>query len=163
MRETPYHRATQESSGFITETMPSKMPVVHLRTRPELDGFCGAGYSVGRGYSVERTRGDAAARTWIFPRVAATPRPRRGYSVERTRGDAAARTWIFPRVAATPRPGRGYSVETSRGDGATRIFHGDASRRRRGWDMDIPWRRVAATARRGYSTETRRGDATAGA
>ena len=29
------------------------------------------------------------------------------------------------------------------------IFRGDASRRGRGWDADIPWRRVAATPRLG--------------
>ena len=56
-------------------------------------------------------------------------------------------------------------METSRGDAAaaTWIFHGDESRRRRGRDVDIPWRRVAATPRpqRGYSVETSRGDAAA--
>ena len=38
-------------------------------------------------------------------RVAATPRPRSGHSVETSRGDAAAATWIFggDQVAATPR------------------------------------------------------------
>ena len=56
------------------------------------------------------------------------------------------------------RRGRGNSVETSRGGAAaaTRIFRGDESRRRRGYDVDIPWRRVAAAPRlrRGYSVET---------
>ena len=46
------------------------------------------------------------------------------------------------RVAAPPRLGRGHSVETSRGATAagTRIFRGNESRRRRGCDVDIPWR-----------------------
>ena len=46
---------------------------------------------------------------------------------------------------------------------ATWIFCGDQSRRRRGRDADILWRRVAATPRprRGDSVETSRGDAAA--
>ena len=78
-----------------------------------------------RGYSVETSRGTAAAATWILRgdksrrrrgchvnlpwRRVATPRLRRGYSVETSRGTAAAATWISPwkRVAATPRPRRG--------------------------------------------------------
>ena len=58
---------------------------------------------------------------------------------------------------------RGYSAWTGRGTaaGATWIFRGDASRR--GRDVDIPRRCVAAPPRlrRGYSAETRRGAATA--
>ena len=57
------------------------------------------------------------------------------------------------KVAATPRPRRGYFVETSRGDAAatTWIFRGDESRRRRGHDVDIPRRRVAATSSQDFS------------
>ena len=54
-----------------------------------------------------------------------------------------------PRSAARePNQSRAYAVE---------------SRRRRGCDVDIPWRRAAATPRprRGYSAETNRGDLTA--
>ena len=58
---------------------------------------------------------------------------------------------------------RRYSVEASRGAAAAEmwIFRGDGSRRRRGCDADIPWRRVAVTPRlrRGHSVETGRGDA----
>ena len=45
----------------------------------------------------------------------------------------------------------------------TWTFCGDESRRRRGCDVDIQWRRVAATPRlrRGYSVEISRGDAAA--
>ena len=54
---------------------------------------------------------------------------------------------------------------TNRGDAAaaTWIFRGDGSRRRRGGDVDLPWRRIAATPRRrrGSSVETDRGDAAA--
>ena len=79
--------------------------------------------------------------------------------------------------------GRGSSAATSRGDAAaeTRIFRGDESRRRCGYDVDIPRRRVAATPRprdvdipwetsrgdaaaqrRGYSVEASRGDGIGG-
>ena len=73
------------------------------------------------------------------------------------RGDAAAATWIvaWRRVAARPR--RGCSVEMSCGGAAvvTWIVHGND--RRRGRDVDSPWRRVAAAPRprRGYFVETR--------
>ena len=76
-------------------------------------------------------RGDAAAATWRFW-VAATPRPRRGDSEEAGRGDAAAATWRFRGDESPPRPRREYSAETSR---------------RRGRDVEIPRRRVAATPR----------------
>ena len=48
------------------------------------------------------------------------------------------------RVAVPPRLRRGYAAEARRGDAAaaTWIFRGDGSRRRRGCDVDIPWRRV---------------------
>ena len=56
------------------------------------------------------------------------------------RGDAAAGTLLFRGDGATARPRRGYSVETGR---------------RRGRDVDIPWRRAAtARPRRGRSVET---------
>ena len=78
-----------------------------------------------RGYSVETSRGDAAAATWIF-------RPRtwifRGDESRRRRGRDVDILWRP--VAATPRPRREYSLETSSGDAAGR-------------DVDIPWRRVA--------------------
>ena len=55
--------------------------------------------------------------------------------------------------------------ETGRGDAAcaTWIFRGDESRRRRGRDVDLPWRRVEATPRprREQSVEASRGDAAA--
>ena len=61
---------------------------------------------------------------------------------------------------------RESSVETGRGDAAvvTWIFRGDGSRRRRGYDVDIPWRPIAATPRlrRGYSVETGRDQHTSG-
>ena len=54
---------------------------------------------------------------------------------------------------------RGSSVEASRGDAAavTWTVRGDESRRRRGCDVDGPWRRVAATPR------LRRGDSVSAA
>ena len=69
---------------------------------------------------------------------------------------AAAATWIFRGDESRRRrgcrvdspggrqPRRGYFAETSRGDaaGAAWIVRGDGSR-----DVDIPWRRVAATPR----------------
>ena len=59
------------------------------------------------------------------------------------RGVRSRRGNLRRRVAAPPRLRRGYSVETSRGDAAaaTWIFSGDESRRRRGYDVDIQWRR----------------------
>ena len=61
------------------------------------------------------------------------------------------------RVAAPPRPRRGHCVEMSCGDdaAATWTFRVDESRRR-GCDVDIPRRRVAATTRlrRGNLVET---------
>ena len=82
-------------------------------------------------------------------RVAATPRLRRadgsrrcrGCDARTGRGDAAAATRIIRgRVAATPRLQRGYSAETRRGDVATPTWtcRGDGSRRRRGYNVDIP-------------------------
>ena len=79
-------------------------------------------------------------------RVAAPSRPRRGHSLETSRGASAATTWTFrgDDVAAPPRPRRGHSLETGRGGAAaaTWTFLGDESRRRRGRDVDIPWRRI---------------------
>ena len=67
----------------------------------------------------------------------------RGYSVVTSRGGAAAGDVdiLCRRIAATPRLRRGYSVVTSRGGAAaaTWIFRGDESRRRRGYNVDIPW------------------------
>ena len=47
-------------------------------------------------------------------------------------------------------------METSRGDAAaaTWVFRGNELQRRRGCDVDSPWKRVAAPRRRGYSIET---------
>ena len=75
----------------------------------------------------ERTskRGSRAAATEDNPR-------RRGC------GDAATLTFRGDEAARTPRPRRGS-------------IRGDESRRRRGRDVRIPWRRVAAWLRRGYS------------
>ena len=109
-----------------------------------------------RGYSVETSRSDAAATTWLF-RGDKTRRPR-GYDVDiQWRRVAAATTWIFS-GDESPRLRRGYSVETSRSDAVatTRIFSGDESRLRRGYsvetsrgyDADIQWRRVAVTTRK---------------
>ena len=38
---------------------------------------------------------------------------------------------------------RADAPSTKRGDAAAWIVRGDESRRRRGWDVDVPWRRVA--------------------
>ena len=56
----------------------------------------------------------------------------------------------YVRRAGIPQTGYGDPAA------ATRIFRGDASRRRRGRDADIPWRRVAATP--GAATRIFRGD-----
>ena len=100
-------------------------------------------------------------RTWLVRgRVAATPRPPAGYSVDRF---AAAARWID--TSRRGPPGRLYSAETSRGAAAARtwIVRGDESRRRRGPDVDSPWRRAAALARtwivRGDESRRRRGPA----
>ena len=70
-------------------------------------------------------RGDAAAATWTFREVAATGR---GRDVDIP----------WRRIAATPRLRRGDSAESRRrAAAATWIFRGDASRRRRGCDVDI--------------------------
>ena len=70
--------------------------------------------------------------------------------------DAVSSAAYFRR-ADLPKMGRGDAAA------ATWIFSGDESRRRRGRDVDIQRRRVAATPRprRGYSVETSRGDAAA--
>ena len=124
-----------------------------------------------RGSSAETRRGDAAATTWIFSgdeswrrrgsesnRAAAVgrakaerhwgvwaglstpPRPRRGHSAETRHRDAAAPSQIVPRRSDA----RGRNVAGACGPG---------SRLRRGRDVDIQRRRVAATPRlqRGYS------------
>ena len=118
------------------------------------------------------SRGGAAAGTWIFrgderryyAEVAGTPKEPYLFwiglcAVLGTLAEsgkisqwAAARAVISRgafsgdmEIAVTPRMRRGYSVETGRGDAveATWIFRGDGSRRRRGRDVDIPWRRVS--------------------
>ena len=60
---------------------------------------------------------------------------------------------VYVRRADIPWTGRGGAAA------ATRIFRGAGSRRRRGCDADIPWRRVAAAPRlrRGCSVATGRG------
>ena len=77
-------------------------------------------------------------------------RRRRGCDVDIPwrRVDAAAATWRFRGGGSTPRPRRGDSVEAGRGAAAaaTWIFRGGGSRRRRGCDVDTPWRRIAAAA-----------------
>ena len=62
--------------------------------------------------------------------------------METGRGDAAAATWIFRGDGSRRRRGRDADIPWRR-----------ESRRRRGWDADIPRRRVATTPRprRGYS------------
>ena len=64
---------------------------------------------------------------------------RRGYSV----GSGAAATCHadIPWTAAPPR--RGYSVGSAAAAAATWTFRGDESRRRRGCDADLPWRRAS--------------------
>ena len=82
---------------------------------------------------------------------------------KRARGDAAAPA---PDAAAAAPAGPllpyfAARIFYARVAAGTRIFGGDESRRRRGWDVDLPWRPVAA-ARRGYSLDKRRGRARRG-
>ena len=115
-------------------------------------GIC-AWYLSLRGYFVETSRGDAAAATWIFRGpLAATPRPRPEYSVEihaRLRytppgpppvgpsesspfaAAAAITTITFAMISAK----LFLNVLSPRG------YSADGSRRRRGCDVDILWRR----------------------
>ena len=100
-----------------------------------------------------------------LPRVAPGREPHGGGHDLGHRG-RAARGWVHVVAVRTPAsetfqawvaapPWRrcGYSVETSRGAAAatTWIVRGDESRRRRGCDVDIPWRRVAPPLRQIYS------------
>ena len=84
--------------------------------------------------SVETSRGDAAAATWMFRGSESRRRIFGGDESRRRRRRDVDSPWR--RVAAAPRPRRGCSVETTP---LTDIFGGDESRRRRGRDVDSPW------------------------
>ena len=87
------------------------------------------------------------------------PRPRRYCSAETSRGAATATAWIVRGDESRRRRGRDVDRPWRRVAAATAwMFRGDETRRRRGRDVDRPWRRVAAPRpQRGYSAETSRG------
>ena len=63
---------------------------------------------------------------------------------------AANASWVVSMGREPASPGaRGCSADTGRGDAAaaTRTFRGNGSRRRRGRDVDVPQRLLAATPR----------------
>ena len=142
--------------------------------------------SVERWVFTETGRGDAAATTWIlcgdgspagarsrtrlWSRRGPTTRPRRPTPLKRTatRSPGSPAPW----ARRTPRPPRNArstrrAEPERRLDGSRDVLRGDddvrARRRRRGRDVDIPRRGVAAPPRprRGYSAERSRGDAAA--